>query len=135
MKEKNSVGRVTRSQLQELYSPIAAFDRQCKEQDVPPAEREFRFAQEELGRQWCFDRAWPALRVAFEYEGGTTSLDPRKRLGHTSAERYRSDCEKYSWAAIFGWRVIRGDKDMVKDGTALRLVQTALLAAVVERSA
>lgn len=126
MREKNRVGRLSPSQLKELQSPISSLDRQLEDEGLNRPVREYRFALEDVGREWRFDRAWPLRMVAFEYEGGTSSKDWRERLGHTSAERYRSDCEKYSWAAILGWRVIRADKDMVKDGTALSLIKRAL---------
>ncbi len=38
---------------------------------LPEPEREYRFAQEALGRKWRFDFSWPEYRVAVELDGGT----------------------------------------------------------------
>jgi hypothetical protein len=61
------------------------------------------------GRKFRFDFAVPADKIAIEYEGGTYSGGAHIRGAH-----YASDCEKYSLAAIHGWRVIRLTVDMFK---------------------
>lgn len=81
-------------------------------------EREYRFA---APRRWKFDFANPALMVALEVEGGTWT-----RGRHTSGKGYAADCEKYSTAAVMGWRVLRFTTDQVKSGMALRMLQQAI---------
>ena len=81
-------------------------------------EREYRFA---APRRWKFDFANPSLMVALEVEGGTWS-----RSRHTSGKGYAADCEKYSTAAVMGWRVLRFTTDQVKSGMALQMLQQAI---------
>ncbi|MFX3545050.1 hypothetical protein [Ralstonia mannitolilytica] len=81
-------------------------------------EREYRFA---APRRWKFDFANPALMVALEVEGGTWT-----RGRHTSGKGYAADCEKYSTAAVMGWRVLRFTTDQVKNGMALRMLRQAI---------
>lgn len=65
----------------------------------PELEREFRF---EPLRRWRADFAHLASRTLVEVEGG---LYQQGR--HNRAHGYQSDCEKYNWATMTGWRVIR----------------------------
>ena len=81
-------------------------------------EREYRFAPP---RRWKFDFANPALMVALEVEGGTWT-----RGRHCTGTGYAADCEKYSTAAVLGWRVLRFTTDQVKSGMALRMLQQAI---------
>ena len=85
---------------------------------LTPFEQETRFHPT---RKWRFDFSWPAKKVALEVEGGTWSGG-----AHTRGKHYESDCEKYSEAAILGWKVIRATTNMVEDGRAVSLVERAL---------
>lgn len=85
---------------------------------IEAPESEFRFAPP---RRWRFDFAWPAVKVAFEYEGGTWS-----RGGHVRGQVYSANCEKYNEAQILGWVVIRGTSDTVRSGTCLVQLQRAI---------
>ena len=78
---------------------------------------EFRFHPT---RQWRFDWAMPHLMVAVEFEG--------KGIGHFNFADYSDDCEKYSEAAILGWKVIRVTAKMVGDGRAFDLIKRAITA-------
>ena len=88
---------------------------------LPAPIREHRFAPP---RRWRFDYAWPAHRLALEVEGGTW-----KRGRHVRGRGYESDCEKYSEAALRGWRVLRVTPAMLRDGRALAMLGRALPAA------
>ena len=68
-------------------------------------------------RQWRFDFAWPAQKIAVEVEGGTYV-----KGRHTRSKGFRNDCEKYGEASIMGWRVLRFPSDMVNDGTAIEML-------------
>jgi len=85
---------------------------------LPAWESEYRFHRD---RKWRFDLAWPHLRLAVEVEGGVWTGGR-----HTSPTGFEADCEKYSEAAILGWRVIRVTGAMVKDGRAIDLIQRAI---------
>lgn len=76
-----------------------AFALQLRTSNLPPPEREYRFAPP---RRFRFDFAWPSLMIAVEIEGGTWT-----RGGHTRGSGYASDCDKYNLAASLGWRVLR----------------------------
>lgn len=85
---------------------------------LPPAQREYKFHPK---RRWKFDFAFPHAMVAVEIEGGTYV-----RGRHVRPEGFRNDAIKYSEAAILGWKVIRGDSQMVRNGALLSLVERAL---------
>lgn len=88
-------------------------------QEIPLPEAEYRF---HLTRRWRFDFAWPEQKIALEFEGGTWSHGR-----HTRGKGYEGDCEKYSEAAILGWKVIRVTAAMIRDGRAMRLLKSALM--------
>jgi hypothetical protein len=77
---------------------------------LPAPVREHRFAPP---RRWRFDYAWPACRLALEIEGGVW-VGGR----HVRGRGFESDCEKYSEAALRGWRVLRVTPAMLRDGRA-----------------
>ena len=52
-------------------------------------------------RKWRFDYAWPAQRVALEVEGGCW-VNGR----HSRGSGKIKDMEKYSAAAVLGWRLL-----------------------------
>ena len=85
---------------------------------IPTPIKEYRFHSK---RMWRFDFAWPELMVAVEIEGGTTING-----AHVRPAGYRKDCQKYNEAALLGWRVIRGDSKMVRDGSLLAFAQRAI---------
>ena len=85
---------------------------------LPAPVREHRFAPP---RRWRFDYAWPAHRIALEIEGGVWTGGR-----HVRARGYEADCEKYSEAALRGWRVLRVTPAMLRDGRALTLLERAL---------
>lgn len=72
-------------------------------------------------RKWRFDLAYPRRRIAVEVEGGTW-IQGR----HNRPAGFEADCEKYSEAAIEGWRLIRVTGKMIHDGRAIDLVERAI---------
>lgn len=107
---------------------------------------EYRFVAETLGpgrglrarladaglRDWRFDFAWPAERLAVEVEGGVGHAVVRSATGkqitghHVHAQGYEDDCEKYAIALLFGWRVLRVTPKQIKSGRALHWALVAL---------
>jgi len=96
--------------------------------DMPVPE--FRFAKPRL---WRFDWAWPSRQVALEIEGGFFGGGKRcpvcgqyPRKGHASVSRLKSDCDKYSFAAVLGWTVIRRWPDVLLGDTTRGLLGYAM---------
>lgn len=86
--------------------------------NLPDPTREHKFHPT---RKWRFDFAWIELKLALEVEGG---LYGKSR--HTSITGYTNDCEKYSFAALLGWRVLRCTVIHLKNGelrTWLRIAE------------
>lgn len=72
-------------------------------------------------RRWRFDFAWPDCLIAAEIEGGQW-IQGR----HNRGAGFEADCEKYSEAALLGWRIFRFTPAMVKSGYALKVLCLAL---------
>lgn len=84
-------------------------------QKFPGHEAEHKFHPE---RRWKFDHAWPHAKISLEIEGGAW-IGGR----HNRGAGYIKDMEKYSEAAILGWRIIRVTPQQVKNGQALELLE------------
>jgi hypothetical protein len=93
---------------------------QLRAAGLPPPTPEVRFHPT---RKWRFDLAWPTHRIAFEIEGGAFTGGR-----HTTGVGLSADCEKYSWAAILGWCVVRATPTMIRQGVALVLLEAAFAA-------
>lgn len=78
---------------------------------LPAPVREFYFAKP---RRFRADFAWPDRKILAEVEGGTWSGGR-----HVRGKGYEADCEKYSIAAMLGYRVLRFTTAMVRDGRAI----------------
>jgi very-short-patch-repair endonuclease len=106
----------------------AKLEEQIEQRGLGPYEREYAFANT-IGRRWRFDFAWPQHKLALEIEGLIVM-----RIGgelvckgrHASITGFKDDCEKYAWAAIFGWRVMRFEQSQVKDKTAIDMLVRAI---------
>lgn len=101
---------------------------QIEQRALPVYEREHAFANS-IGRRWRFDFAWPQHKLAVEIEGLVVM-----RIGgelvckgrHASISGFKDDCEKYAWAVVFGWRVMRFEQSQVKDKTAIDMLVRAI---------
>jgi len=87
---------------------------------LPIPEKEFMFHPT---RKWRFDLAWPELKIAAEIEGGTWGQGKSR---HTTGSGFHGDCLKYNEAALLGWRVLRGDAMMVRNGSLLAAIERAI---------
>ena len=85
---------------------------------LPEPVSEHRFAPP---RRWRFDYAWPDRRLALEVEGGAWT-----RGRHTRGKGFIADCEKYSVAAVRGWRIIRVTPDQLCTMRTVEWVREAL---------
>lgn len=104
------------------------FADQVSARGLPEPEREYVFAKE-LGRRWRFDFAWPDRMIALEIEGlivmrinGELQVKGR----HASITGFKDDCEKYAWAAVLGWRVLRFEQSQVKSRLAIEMLGRVL---------
>lgn len=121
------------------------FAYQCKARKLPEPRwkygpgGELRFAADhaDIPRQrrmktkaapgWKFDFAFPAEMIAVEIEGLIVYRDKGSghmvtRGGHTMPQDFKDDCEKYAWAAVLGWRVIRFEQSQVRSGFAVDML-------------
>jgi len=78
---------------------------------VPAPVLEFPFHPE---RKWRFDAAWPEWRVAVEIEGGVWKIGRHQR-----PRGFQADLDKYNYAAIAGWWVLRFSVQDVEEGIAI----------------
>ena len=106
------------------------FARHCELFRVQRPERELLFAQS-IGRRWRFDFAWPSHKLAVEIEGLVVMRINGELVckgRHASISGFKEDCEKYAWATVLGWRVMRFEQSQVKDKTAINMVTRAMAA-------
>ena len=108
-------GRVAKKEVPDLGAIFLLGVRACK---LPIPVKEHRFHSKRL---WRFDFAWPEIMLAVEIEGGTAVMGR-----HVCPAGYRADCKKYNEALLLGWRVIRGDSKMVRDGSLLATLEVAI---------
>lgn len=91
---------------------------------LPEPAPEYRFHPE---RQWRVDFAWPDELIACEIEGGIWMQTKKGRSkGHAHPKRFLEDMVKYNELAILGWRLIRVTPEMVKDQTAVAILERIL---------
>ena len=85
--------------------------------------REFRFCPP---RKWRFDYAVYRLsklsqRIGIEIEGGSFTQGR-----HTRGVGFINDMEKYNYAALLGWRVLRFTPQQVLKGEAIAFIRKVL---------
>jgi very-short-patch-repair endonuclease len=85
--------------------------------ELPEPVPEYRFSDE---RKWRFDFAWHKDGLAAEVEGGVY-IGGR----HSRGKGYENDCEKYDYAALAGWKVLRFTAGMLRDGRAEKILLRA----------
>ena len=90
----------------------------CRAARLPVPATEYRF---HVARRWRFDYAWPAEKLALEVEGGLWVAGRHSRGSGAVA-----DLEKYSEAAIAGWRIVYATPKEVRAGVALDRINRAL---------
>lgn len=92
----------------------------CRLHHLPDPVRELRF---HATRQWRFDFAWPAYRVALESHGGTMH---RGKTSHTSAAGMAANMEKLNTAQLDGWLVLAVTSQALCTLDTVQLLRRAL---------
>jgi very-short-patch-repair endonuclease len=85
---------------------------------LPAPIREYRFHPV---RKWRFDFAYPEKGIAIEIHGGIF-ISGR----HNRPIGFAKDCEKYSHAALAGFRVLHFTGAEIKSGMAVNQIEEAL---------
>lgn len=101
--------------------PEKLFRALLKQEGIPQPTGEYEFAKAATGRKWRFDYAWIEQHVALEVEGGIWI-----RGRHSRGAGMLADMEKYNYAALTGWRVLRTTPDMLPLSGTLNLIRIAL---------
>lgn len=89
----------------------------CRAHRLPEPIPEYQFHQT---RKWRFDYAWPLHMLALEVEGGIWTQGR-----HTRGKGALADMEKYSEAAVHGWRLLYVTPEQAR-GPAMDLIRRAL---------
>jgi len=74
------------------------------------------------GRKFVWDFVWPSIKFWVEIDGGEWMA----KSGHGSGRGMTRDREKDAEAFLLGYRGMRFTGSMVKDGTAIKYLETAL---------
>lgn len=75
--------------------------------------------------EWAFDFAWPDEKIAVEIEGVSVVRAGNMHLiggRHGTISGFKEDCEKYAWAAVMGWRLMRFEQSQVANGLAIDML-------------
>ena len=91
---------------------------QIKAAKLPEPVRQFRYVP---GRKFTADFAYTERRLLIHVDGGVYS-----RQAHGSITGILADIARQNLATLGGYRALRVTPDMVKDGTALKLIEEAL---------
>ena len=90
----------------------------CHAHGLPLPVPEHRFHPT---RKWRFDYSWPLKLLALEVEGGVWTQGR-----HTRGSGAIADMQKYSEAAILGWRLLYVTPDELTNGVAIDRIRRAL---------
>ena len=99
-------------------APLYPLVRKCRELRILEPVPEYRFHPT---RKFRFDYAWPMQMLACEIEGGLWTQGR-----HSRGKGAIADLEKYSEAAILGWRLIYATPQELDNGVCLDRVIRAL---------
>ena len=91
---------------------------QIKAAKLPEPVRQYRYVP---WRRLKADFAWPDQSLLAEVQGGIFT-----RQAHGSIKGVLADIDRLNAATMAGWRLLRVTPAMIKDGTALILIEGAL---------
>jgi very-short-patch-repair endonuclease len=101
-----------------ISEPEETLFAQIRIKRLPIPVREYRFFEY---RQWRFDFAWPKAKLAVEFEGGAYAGGR-----HTRGKGFENDAEKYNFATLLGWRLLRFTTKQIKNWSAVGEIRVAL---------
>ena len=93
------------------------FEFHCKSFKLVQWIEEYRFAVQ-FGRQWRFDFAWPALKIAVEIDGGIWT-----RGAHGNPADIERNMTKGNDAVLLGWRVLHFTPEEVQSAHAIQFTR------------
>ncbi len=73
------------------------------------------------GRRWRWDFGWLEARLLVEVQGGIWIPS-----GHTTGQGLTRDYEKHNAATLAGWRVLYVTREMIEEGSAIRMIEEVL---------
>lgn len=88
-----------RKELEELFLLL------IKKHKLPLPEREVRLNPK---RKWRYDFVWRKQKLIVEIEGGVWLIG-----GHQRPKAFIKDCEKYNWAVVNGYKLLRYTKENI----------------------
>lgn len=90
----------------------------CRLFGLPVPTAEYRFCPE---RRWRADYAWVEQKVILEVEGGVWT-----RGRHTRGAGFLGDLEKYNWATIMGYRLLRVTPQTLRTAATAEMIRLVL---------
>ena len=107
----------------EMFKKISPLEEtlawQIKVAQLPPPQREYKFCPQ---RKWRADFAWPTVSLLVEVEGGVHKIGRHQR-----PTGFEKDCEKYNWAVMHNWKILRFTNSTIKTGVALQMIEKVLI--------
>ncbi len=144
-RKKAQIVNITRAKLADIERELAgtALEAQLllhirSSAILPEPAKKFQFAAE-YGRKYETEFAYPDLWLLIELEGGSylheraemVTKDGRvvkRKSRHLTPTGFHDDCDKYNFANVLGYHVLRFDAKHVESGQALRDIEIAYLA-------
>ncbi len=124
VQQKKATKRKPRQEMSTKTKKPSTFTALCKAHGLTEPVSEYEFATE-IGRKWRFDHCWPDIELALEIEGNVWASVNGKKSRHFHGQGILDDMEKYNWAAILGWRVLRCEPKDIESGKVFELLKAA----------
>jgi len=124
VKRKETPEQAAMREARKLRAQVrdAAFLAMLDAASLPRPTPEFHFA-ESIGRHWRFDWAFVPQFIALEVEGGVFLKGGGR---HNRGAGYAADLEKYSRAAVMGWRILRVVPSKLAKPETIEMIREAL---------
>jgi hypothetical protein len=111
--------------------PEEDFEYQCRQYGLPPVERQLRFAQAAMGRQWRFDFAWRDYWLAVEIQGVVVRRINGQLVtmgDHANVQGLRDQHDKHNTATLLGWSVLQFMPSEIRPRRAIEMTMRVLAA-------
>lgn len=96
--QKQAASQKTKASVRSSQRAAMEFLNICEKAGLPAPVLEHKFHPT---RNWRFDVAWPAFKLAIEIDGGVW-VGGR----HNASAGFVKDMEKFNSASILGWRIL-----------------------------